>query len=164
MVAPASRLEPAAGSTRRYRQVMPVRRAKPRLAALLAAAAVALTACSNAQSASEKRPRTGTGTASIDGGVQVVTLTTGNDYRFHPSTIVVYPGRVRIVLDNTARSGAPHNLQVTGLPAAFVPTVGAGNTTMATFTAPAPGEYTFVCTIHEAQGQTGKLIVKPGRR
>lgn len=148
---------------------MLVRRATPRPVALLASvalfasAAPTLAACSNAQSASEKRPHAGVGTASVRSGVQVITLTTGNDLRFHPSTIVAHPGRLRIVLHNTARSGAPHNLQVTGLPGAFVPTVGASNSTMATFTAPAPGEYTFVCTIHEAQGQTGKLIVKPGR-
>jgi plastocyanin len=58
-------------------------------------------------------------------------------------------------------TGAPHNLSVVGLPADFVPLVRAGQTSTASFTAPAPGTYRFVCTIHEAQGQTGSLVVLP---
>lgn len=133
-----------------------------RIVTLTAVAAIGLTAaCSNSESAQQKRPHNGTGTASAVGSVQQITVTAGVDYRFHPSTLVVHPGRVRIVLENTARSGPPHNLSVTGLPGAFVPLVAAGGSQSSTFTAPAPGTYTFVCTIHVAQGQTGTLIVKP---
>ncbi len=67
---------------------------------------------------------------------------------------------MRITLKHEGK-GAPHNLSVVGLPADFVPIVQAGQTSSATFTAPAPGRYRFVCTIHEAQGQTGMLVVLP---
>jgi plastocyanin len=132
------------------------------IGAALAVTALLLTACSNTQAPAAKGPHNGTATASVSGAVQTITVTTGNDYRFHPSTLVVHPGRVRVILKNTARDGAPHNLQVTDFPADFVPLVGARGTSTATFVAPAPGTYVFVCTIHVRQGQTGKLVVKPG--
>jgi plastocyanin len=71
---------------------------------------------------------------------------------------------VRVILDNTAvpGSGPPHNFQVTGLPGSFVPLTSAGKKQSVTFTAPAPGKYRFVCTIHQTQGQTGTLIVTTG--
>lgn len=137
-----------------------------RRAVILAVAAVALvaTACSNSEATVNKRPHPGDGTASVVNGIQQITVTTGSDYRFHPSTIVVHPGKVRVVLVNSrdASSSAPHDFSVKGLRGAFVPLTAAGQTQSSTFTAPAPGRYTFVCTIHVAQGQTGVLIVKPG--
>lgn len=135
--------------------------ARTSLIAALAVLATAATGCSSTDSPVEGK-QAGTATVTLDKGVQVVTLTTGNDLRFHPSTIVVHPGKVKVVLKNTAKSGPPHNLQVTDLPGAYVPTIGAGQSRSVTFTAPAPGTYGFVCTIHAAQGQKGTLIVKPG--
>jgi plastocyanin len=128
--------------------------------ALLALAT--LVACTNREAEVNKRPHGGTGVASDVGGVQQVVLRTGVDLRFSPSTIIVHPGRVRIVLVNTAQPGAgpPHDLQASKVPGADVPLTAAGHTQSTTFTAPAPGTYTFVCSIHAAQGQTGKLIVK----
>ncbi|HZC70709.1 MAG TPA: cupredoxin domain-containing protein [Jatrophihabitans sp.] len=127
------------------------------------AALVLLAACARTAEVN-KRPHTGTGTATLArGGVQQVVVNTGVDLRFHPSTIVVHPGRVRIVLVNTAAKGAGpvHNLSFDNLPGADdVPDVQAGYAASATFDAPAPGTYSFVCTIHANQGQTGKLIVK----
>lgn len=137
---------------------MPVRRLAVALVALLVAAG-----CSNRESPTNKRPQAGTGTASnAPDGVQEVTLTSGVDLRFHPATIVVHRGLVRIVLVNTAKPGAgpPHNLHVTGLPAAAIGTTDAGDEQSVTFTAPAKGTYQFVCSIHAAQGQTGKLVVR----
>ncbi|MEO9137959.1 MAG: cupredoxin domain-containing protein [Jatrophihabitans sp.] len=131
------------------------------LIAAMAVLVTVATGCSNTNSPVEGTS-SGTATATVQNGVQVVTLTTGNDLRFHPSTIVVHPGKVKVVLKNTAASGPPHNLLVTGFPADFVPTVGAGRESSATFVAPAPGSYGFVCTIHEAQGQKGTLVVEPG--
>lgn len=125
--------------------------------------ALALVAgCSNREAPINKRTHPGTATASAVDGVQQITVTSGADLRFHPSTLIVHPGKVRIVLVNTGKPGAapPHNLQVTGLPGAFVPTTMAGRTGSVTFTAPAPGTYRFVCLIHAAQNQTGKLIVR----
>ena len=125
-------------------------------------ALAALAACTNREAAVNKRAHGGTGVASAIGGVQQIVVRTGVDLRFHPSTIVVHPGRVRIVLVNTAQPGAgpPHDLQASRVPGADVPLTSAGKTQSITFTAPAPGTYSFVCSIHAAQGQTGKLIVR----
>jgi plastocyanin len=72
----------------------------------------------------------------------------------------VHPGKVEVILRNTG-SGAPHNFQLTNFPADFVPLTQAGQTSEATFIAPSPGRYQFVCTIHVEDGQTGTLIVLP---
>jgi plastocyanin len=135
----------------------------PRHASLAVGVLVLLASCSNRESPTNKRPQAGTATASSVDGVQEIVMTSGVDLRFHPSTLVVHPGKVRIILENTAKPGAgpPHNAIFAGLPAADVPLATAGRSTQSvTFTAPAPGTYTFVCSIHTAQGQTGKLIVK----
>jgi plastocyanin len=119
-----------------------------------------LTGCQT-QSAINREPHPGSSTAVSVDGVQQVTVTTDQSYRFDPSTITVHPGKVRIVLRHTG-TGAPHNWSLLGLPAAFAPLVSPGQQSSTEFTAPAPGQYTFVCTIHVAQGQTGTLIVLPG--
>jgi plastocyanin len=134
-----------------------LRRAVP---AVLLLALVA--SCSNRESPTNKRPQAGTATASPVDGVQTIVMTSGVDLRFHPSTLIVHPGKVRIVLVNTSKPGAgpPHNVIFSGLPVANVPLAEAGSSEATTFMAPAPGTYSFVCSIHIAQGQTGKLIVK----
>jgi plastocyanin len=136
-----------------------------RLAPPAAALLLAATAACQSQASINRAPHSGTGTASAGNGVQQITITTGktdSDYRFHPSTIVVHPGKVRVVLVNQGHpgAGAPHDWSLTGHPNAFVPLVAAGNKAQTTFTAPAPGRYQFVCTIHIRQGQTGTLVVK----
>jgi plastocyanin len=126
-------------------------------------AAALLAGCTNSQAPVNKRAHSGTGTASEGpGGVQTLVVTSGVDLRFHPSTLVVRPGKVRIVLDNTSKpgQGPPHDLQFGDLPGASIGTTIAGERQAVTFTAPAPGTYSFVCTIHAAQNQTGKLIVR----
>jgi plastocyanin len=135
-----------------------------RIAYLLAAATVALTACTNTKSAVSRRPQSGSATASAVAGVQQVTIEAGDDYRFHPSTFTVHPGRVQIILHHPG-TGAPHNWQLVGFPADFVPLTQAGATSTATFVAPPlvgrakRASYTFECTIHVAQGQVGTMIV-----
>lgn len=121
-----------------------------------------LAACSNRESPINKRPQAGTATASPVDGIQQITITTGVDLRFHPSTIVVHRGEVRLILKNvpTNGGGPPHNIFFAGLPVADVPDTDVGVTNSVTFMAPAPGTYNFVCTIHAAQGQSGKLIVR----
>jgi plastocyanin len=125
---------------------------------LLACAALTLAGCTNSASPINGRPNTGTATASPVNGVQQVTIEVGVDDRFHPSTIVVHPGRVEIVLKHDA-AGAPHNLSIDGL-GVFVPDVDGGQTRTASFTAPAPGKYHFVCTIHAKLGMDGTLVVE----
>lgn len=128
------------------------------------AVTVALAACTNSKASVNRRPHLGTATASAIGGVQQLTVTTGKDYRFDPSEIVVHPGPVLIHLVNNGNgdgTGAPHNWT---LPIASAGTalVGPGQEGTVRFTAPAPGRYQFVCTIHVQQGQTGTLVVVSG--
>jgi plastocyanin len=118
--------------------------------------------CTNGEPAVNREPHPGSVTASVTGGVQRVRIEAGNDYRFHPSTVTAHPGKLQIVLVNTG-TGAPHNWQLPRYPSDYVPLVGAHETSQATFTAPGPGRYQFVCTIHERQGQVGTLIVAPSR-
>ncbi len=145
---------------------MPARRLRRAAVSALAAVAVAVlvAACSNSEATVNKRPHSGRATASTVDGVQQVDVITGPDLRFHPSTIVVHQGKVRIVLENQTgpAGGPPHDLLVQGLPGAYVPLARANQTQQVTFTAGAPGRYTFVCKIHALQGQTGVLIVLPG--
>jgi len=125
---------------------------------LFACAALALAGCTNSQSSVNARPKTGTATATPVNGVQQVTIEVGADDRFHPSTIVVHPGRVKITLKHDA-AGAPHNLSISQL-SVFVPTIDSGRTSSSSFTAPAPGKYQFVCTLHAKLGMTGTLVVE----
>jgi plastocyanin len=129
-------------------------------AAVAGVVAISAAGCTNTDASVNRRPQSGSASATLVNGMQQVTLDATDTYRFVPSTIVVHPGPVRIVLVNTGH-GAPHTWSLTGFPADFVPLTPAGQTQAATFVAPAPGTYTFVCTIHVRQGQTGQLIVVP---
>ena len=135
---------------------MPVR-AAPAAALLLAGLVVA--GCSNTQSSANRQPYLGSATASLVDGVQQITLR-ASDYRFQPSTITVHPGQVRVIVVNEGQ-GAPHDWQLPTIPLDYVPLASGGQTKQATFTAPAPGRYQFVCTIHRNQGMTGTLVVTP---
>jgi plastocyanin len=133
-----------------------------RRTSLIVVALLLLVGCSNRQAAVNKRAHSGTGTATATDGVQQITITASADLRFHPSTIIVHPGPVRIVLENVPSKGGgpPHDIQFAGLPGDDVPLTPAGDSQSVTFTAPAPGTYNFVCSIHATQGQTGKMIVE----
>jgi plastocyanin len=129
--------------------------------ALVTVSMLALAGCVR-EPAVNARPHLGTATASVVAGVQQITLRSGLDLRFTPSTIIVHPGTVRLVLLNTSKPGAgpPHNVTFAGLPTANIPNTDAGLQSSVMFTAPAPGTYNFVCSIHARQGQTGTLIVR----
>ncbi|HLY33333.1 MAG TPA: cupredoxin domain-containing protein [Jatrophihabitantaceae bacterium] len=128
-------------------------------AATAAVAVLAASACSNTQASVNRRPHTGVTTAVLAGGLQVVTVDANDLYRFDPSTIYVHPGRVEIDLVNIGK-GAPHDWSLLGFDAT-TPLTGTGQRSSVTFTAPSPGTYTYVCTIHRKQGQTGTLVVLP---
>jgi plastocyanin len=130
--------------------------------AVLLATVGALVACTNTESPINRTPQSGTATASEVNGIQRVTLLVGNDYRFHPSTVYVHPGRVQVTLKNTG-TGAPHDFQVSKFPTDYVGEVQQpGQTQSSTFTTPSPGRYQFVCTIHVRQGMVGTMIVTRG--
>ncbi len=129
-------------------------------ALVLASLLLLVAGCSNRQAAVNRRPQVGTATASSVNGEQQITIDVDDTYRFHPDTITVHPGSVKVILVHQG-TGAPHDFEVVGIPADFVPAVSGGHTQSATFIAPAPGRYEFVCTFHVAQGQTGTLVVLP---
>lgn len=128
--------------------------------AVIAAAAAAAAGCSNSQPAVNREGHPGTATATTQDGVQQLTVTTGSDFRFHPSTVVVHPGPVVIHLINNG-AGEPHNWTLPVVNAATA-LVGPAQQGTVRFTAPGPGRYQVVCTIHVRQGQTGTLVVVPG--
>jgi plastocyanin len=133
------------------------------VAALATVALLGLLASCATEASINRRAQGGTASAQPQDGVQVIRVTTGHDYRFHPSTIVVHPGRVKIILYNQPYNGggSPHNLELTGLPGMQgTGDIQPGQTATASFIAPAPGRYRFECTIHAVQGQTGTLVVK----
>jgi plastocyanin len=131
------------------------------VATVCVAALGVLAAGCNRQGPINREPHAGATTASAADGVQNVVITTDRGYRFSPSTITVHPGKVRITLKNlsTNGTGAPHDWQLTGFPADYLPLTQSGQSRSIEFTAPAPGTYRFYCTIHLNQGQTGELVV-----
>jgi plastocyanin len=91
-------------------------------------------------------------------GVQSVEVDAGDDLRFHPSVINARSGPVALTLKHVGK-GAPHTWQAAQLPGASVPLTTAGQSSSVRFTIGRPGDYRFVCSIHEAQGQVGRLVV-----
>ena len=150
-------MSPRSAASRRF---VASRGTRAGICPLLAVGIAALVACSNQQGPVNRRPHPGSATASTVDGIQQVDVTAGDTYRFDPSRITVHPGTVRIVLHNTG-TGAPHNLTFFAF-AAATPLAASGKTQSVMFTAPAPGQYQFVCTIHQRQGQTGTLVVQSG--
>lgn len=128
---------------------------------LVAASAVpvVLAGCSNTKPAVNRRPHTGAITATPVDGLQRVTVDADDLYRFTPSTITVHPGKVEIDLVNVGK-GAPHDWSLPFINAS-TPLTATSQHSSVTFVAPTPGKYTFVCTIHRKQGQTGTLVVLP---
>jgi plastocyanin len=108
-------------------------------------------------------PSAVTVTPGPDGVESVMVAEAGpGKYRFEPSDITLHPGRIRITFRNT--DVTPHNftfstLQQNGHRIA-VPTLRGGGEQSVDFTVNAPGQYQFVCTLHQALGQTGTLTVE----
>jgi plastocyanin len=94
-------------------------------------------------------------------GVQAIDINVGDDYRFTPAVIDAQVGRIRLTVHHVGH-GAPHTLYGAAVPGMRVGLLRPGETRSVQFTASQPGRYGFVCTIHEAQGQTGILVVAPG--
>ena len=95
-------------------------------------------------------------------GVQAVEIDADDANRFHPSLVEARPGPVRLTLRHVGK-GAPHNWSARDVPGARVPLTRAGEVRTARFTVGRPGDYRFVCSIHEAQGSVGRLVVKAAR-
>jgi plastocyanin len=81
----------------------------------------------------------------------------GTEMRFEPSEVTV-PAGSEVVLTFENRSSVPHNLTFEApISAATATIVDPGASESISFTAPAAGEYAFVCTLHP--GMKGTLIV-----
>jgi len=96
----------------------------------------------------------------IEDGGQHVAIT-ARDFAFSQPTIEVTSGRL-VVLSFTNIGSVFHDWQVDGL-ANVDAAARAGQTQMITFIAPAPGHYTYRCTVpgHAEAGMIGVLIVDP---
>ena len=119
-----------------------------------------LTACGQPESpgrSESAQPDTVTVTPGPD-GIQSVEVDAGDDFRFHPSVIKAQSGPVRVTLENVGK-GTPHTWLAPQLPGASVPLTTAGQRNSVRFTIGRPGDYRFLCSIHEAQGQVGRLVV-----
>jgi plastocyanin len=131
---------------------------------LLAAGAVLAAGCQRRPEAAPPQP-TPTSVTVTPGpdAVQAVTVSATGQYRFVPDTVTVSVGRVRLTFRNTG--GTPHNLTFPTLAAGGKPvataTLRGGGEESLDFAVGTPGQYRFVCTIHEALGQTGVLNVRP---
>jgi plastocyanin len=122
---------------------------------------LALTSCGQADNpaaAESGQPDEVTLTPAAD-GTQTVEVDAGDDFRFHPSLINAAPGPVQLTLKHVGK-GAPHNWQAAQLPGASVPLTTAGQSNSVRFSIGRPGDYRFICSIHETQGQVGRLVVK----
>jgi plastocyanin len=95
-------------------------------------------------------------------GLQAVEIDADDADRFHPSLVRARPGPVQVTLRHVG-TGAPHTWTARDLPGARVPLVSAGESRTQRFTVGRPGDYRFVCTIHETQGQVGRLVVGAAR-
>lgn len=127
------------------------------IAAVLAAGSAG---CSNRDSprAHPKRPTGPPVVASPGpGGVQVVTIEVDDGLRFRPSVVEMRPGRLTIRLHDGGTT--PHTLRFTATDRG-ISNVDGGQTREATFTAAAPGSYSFVCIYHERLGMSGSVVVR----
>lgn len=140
---------------------MPVTSRLARLVVATATAggcALAGAACSNSEPPQAKAAQKGEATA-VAGpdGVQKITIEANDDFRFVPAKVHAKIGRIMLTLRTVG--GTPHNLNFRTLDSVSVPTVARGESRTVDFSVSQPGEYNFLCTIHESLNQTGTLIV-----
>ena len=130
-----------------------------RLIGVVAAAALALGACAGATTPSPA-PTQPTPTQGTPADVVEITVGTdsGTALLFEPGEVTVAAG-AEVVLAFENRSTVPHNLTFEApISAATATIVDPGAAETITLTAPAAGEYVFVCTLHP--DMTGTLIVQ----
>lgn len=141
-------------------------------AGVLVAAVLAISACGGATApsstpaapSSSSPSATASGSATGEPSGETVEITvgtdTGADLKFDPAELTVKAGAdVRAAFEN--RASVPHNLTFPApINVATSTIVAPGASEAVQFTAPAAGEYSFVCTLHPGMG--GKLIVQAG--
>jgi plastocyanin len=114
-------------------------------------------------SASEGPTGSGPNSGAPSGETVQITIGTDTDagLKFDPAELTVKAGAdVRVTFEN--RASVPHNLTFQApIDIATSTVVAPGTSETVQFTAPAAGEYAFVCTLHPGMG--GKLIVEAGQ-
>jgi plastocyanin len=92
-------------------------------------------------------------------GVQQVTISTTDQFRFAPTAIRAHVGTLRIVL--TDQGSYPHNIAFPALHATSATVSGNLGQRQTTFTVSFahPGVYEFVCTFHSSAGMRGRVVV-----
>jgi plastocyanin len=140
---------------------------------VLVAALLAIGACGGAtipastpaaapQSANPTSSTPGSASDEPTGGSVDITVgtDTGAELKFDPSEPTVKAGTdVRVTFEN--RASVPHNLTFQApISVATASVVGPGTSETVEFTAPAAGQYPFVCTLHPGMG--GTLVVEAG--
>lgn len=127
---------------------------RPKFLGVLVAATFAISAC-----ASGSGPASNPATDSPSGELLQITVgtDTGSELKFDPVDVTAQPGvDVRLTFEN--RSEVPHNLTFEApINAASSTLVAPATSETLEFTAPGPGEYAFLCTIHP--GMDGILLV-----
>jgi plastocyanin len=125
------------------------------------ASAAASASPSPAASASPSAIASAAASASPGGAATKLTIGTKTDeeLEFDPDSVEVPTGaKVSVTFEN--RATVPHNLTFKEpINVATSPVVEPGGSETIEFTAPAPGDYVFACTIHP--GMEGKLTVEP---
>lgn len=127
---------------------------RPKFLGVLVAATFAISAC-----ASGSGPASNPATDSPSREPLQITVgtDTGTELKFDPVDVTVQTGvDVRLTFEN--RSEVPHNLTFEApINVASSPMVEPATSETLEFTAPVPGDYAFVCTIHP--GMEGNLLV-----
>lgn len=131
---------------------------------LVAALAVVLGGCGGEpEPQSTDRPDVNSEVTVGPDGVQSITLSAGDDYRFVPDEFTVTPGEVSVTVENVAIQ-LTHSLAFPPgrSPADIgesIPVVAPSESDTIEFAVNTPGEYAFICSFHEALGHTGVMIV-----
>jgi plastocyanin len=121
-------------------------------------AVLLLSGCSNRNPPQSRTPQSGDVqvTTGAD-GVQAVTLTGGDDLRFHPSTFHVHAGKVKITMKDSGTT--PHDFTFTGKLHGSIPLTMHGQSNSLELTVRTPGRYPFECQLHVKENMTGTMIV-----
>jgi plastocyanin len=131
-----------------------------------AAAAVALSAaaaCSGGpdHAMSTSTPDGGQPVVAATGadGVQQITISSTNAFRFQPAAVKAHTGKLRVTLIDAG--SYPHNLAVDALHFTSKTVSGGLGDNKTTFTLDFthPGTYGFICTFHSSAGMRGEFVI-----
>jgi plastocyanin len=96
-------------------------------------------------------------TDSVAEDVQVIKIQGTDALRFSPSSLVLKPGRVRVVFTVAGKKPQTFTSRVLGADSGIV---SAGETVTVDLEIPKPGKYPFYSAFHEKQGMKGVLLAR----